>query len=69
MKLVVQVRLLPTPEQAEALKATLHQLNQAAGQVSRLAFQSQTFGVHALRRQVYGERRIPCTTAGRRAAP
>ncbi|RVX38975.1 IS605 OrfB family transposase [Nonomuraea polychroma] len=55
MKLVVQVKLLPTPQQAEALEATLHQLNQAAGQVSRLAFETKTFGVYGLRRQVYGE--------------
>ncbi|MFI7637979.1 RNA-guided endonuclease InsQ/TnpB family protein [Nonomuraea sp. NPDC049400] len=55
MRLVVQVKLLPTPEQAEALEATLHQLNQAANQVSRLAFESKTFGVFALRRRVYSE--------------
>ncbi|WP_211369786.1 hypothetical protein [Nonomuraea turkmeniaca] len=51
MKLVVQVKLLPTPEQAEALEATLYQLNQAANQVSQLAFDIQTFGLYALRRR------------------
>ncbi|MEU6722068.1 RNA-guided endonuclease TnpB family protein, partial [Nonomuraea sp. NPDC046802] len=55
MKLVVRVKLLPTPEQAEALEATLRQLNEAAGQVSRLAFDTKTFAVFALRRRVYGE--------------
>ncbi|MGI5289490.1 RNA-guided endonuclease InsQ/TnpB family protein [Nonomuraea polychroma] len=55
MKLVVQVKLLPTTEQAEALEATLHQLNQAANKVSRLAFETQTFGVYGLRSQVYSE--------------
>ncbi|MGI5287490.1 RNA-guided endonuclease InsQ/TnpB family protein [Nonomuraea polychroma] len=55
MKLVVQAKLLPTPEQAEALESTLHQLNQAANQVSRLAFHTKTFQVFALRRRVYGE--------------
>ncbi|MDP4503299.1 RNA-guided endonuclease InsQ/TnpB family protein [Nonomuraea turcica] len=55
VKLVVQVKLLPTAEQAEALESTLHQLNQAASQVSQLAFHTKTLGVHGLRRRVYGE--------------
>ncbi|MEV4106076.1 transposase [Nonomuraea sp. NPDC049695] len=55
VKLVVQVKLLPTPEQAEALEATLHQLNQAANQVSQLAFHTRTFQIFGLRRRVYGE--------------
>ncbi|MDT0488205.1 helix-turn-helix domain-containing protein, partial [Streptomyces doebereineriae] len=37
MKLVVQVRLLPTPEQAAALEATLHACNEAASWVSEVA--------------------------------
>ncbi|MGP3960887.1 hypothetical protein ACTWPT_33250 [Nonomuraea sp. 3N208] len=55
MKLVVQVKLLPTAEQAEAMEATLHQLNQAANQVSRLGFHTKTFGVYGLRRQFYDQ--------------
>ncbi|WP_433350410.1 helix-turn-helix domain-containing protein [Microtetraspora malaysiensis] len=38
MKLVVQVRLLPTPEQAAALEATLRTCNDAANFASMTAF-------------------------------
>ncbi|MFI7296502.1 hypothetical protein [Streptomyces sp. NPDC050121] len=37
MKLVVQVKLLPTPEQASALQATLHACNRAAIYASQVA--------------------------------
>jgi IS605 OrfB family transposase len=39
VKLVVQMKLLPTPEQAQALAATLHAVNTAANLVSRVAFE------------------------------
>jgi transposase len=39
VKLVVQVKLLPTPEEATALAATLHTCNTGANQVSALAFE------------------------------
>ncbi|WP_217919854.1 RNA-guided endonuclease TnpB family protein [Actinomadura sp. BRA 177] len=39
MKLVVQVKLLPTPEQAAALTDTLHHVNTAANQVAAVAFE------------------------------
>ncbi|WP_310591861.1 helix-turn-helix domain-containing protein [Streptomyces canus] len=39
MKFVVQVRLLPTPEQAAALEATLHACDEAASRVSKVAFE------------------------------
>ncbi len=38
VKLVVQVKLLPTPEQASALEHTLHRVNTAANQVAAIAF-------------------------------
>ncbi|WP_235967501.1 RNA-guided endonuclease InsQ/TnpB family protein [Streptomyces mesophilus] len=38
MKLVVQVKLLPSPDQATALKATLRSCNQAANTASEVAF-------------------------------
>ncbi len=38
MKLVVQVKLLPTPQQAAALTDTLHHVNTAANHVSAIAF-------------------------------
>lgn len=41
MKLVMQVKLLPTPEQADALKATLHTANRAADWVSRVTFEQR----------------------------
>ncbi|MFI0449814.1 RNA-guided endonuclease InsQ/TnpB family protein [Actinomadura sp. 6N118] len=45
MKIVVQVKLLPTPEEAKALAATLHAVNAAANQVSGLAYEK--FGLKA----------------------
>ncbi|WP_055480334.1 RNA-guided endonuclease InsQ/TnpB family protein [Sphaerimonospora mesophila] len=55
MKLVVQVRLLPTPEQAAALEATLHAVNQAANLVSQTAFAAGVTREYALRKITYGE--------------
>ncbi|WP_344593710.1 transposase [Actinomadura vinacea] len=57
MKLVVQVKLLPAAEQAAALAATLHAVNDAASWVSAVAFEH--FGLKAretpLRKLCYGE--------------
>ena len=39
VKTAVQVKLLPTPEQASALAETLHACNEAANFVSRVAFE------------------------------
>jgi putative transposase len=55
MKLVVQVKLLPTPEQAAALQATLHTCNQAANLVSATAFTTGVKREYALRHHTYGE--------------
>ncbi|MCX4431391.1 RNA-guided endonuclease InsQ/TnpB family protein [Streptomyces mirabilis] len=55
MKLVVQVKLLPTPVQAAALEATLRACNEAATWVSETAFKRGEFKNFALRKQVYGE--------------
>ncbi|MER6173624.1 RNA-guided endonuclease TnpB family protein, partial [Streptosporangium sp. NPDC001681] len=55
MKLVVQVRLLPTPEQAAALEATLRAVNEAATWVSTLAHDQRVFRNYDLRRHVYGQ--------------
>ncbi|MGP3737130.1 RNA-guided endonuclease InsQ/TnpB family protein [Streptomyces sp. GDS52] len=51
MKLVVQVRLVPTPVQAAALRAC----NEAATWVSEVAFDSGEFKNFALRRLTYGQ--------------
>lgn len=53
MKLVVQVRLLPTPEQAAALEATLRACNEAATWASGIAFERGEFKNLALRRHTY----------------
>lgn len=53
VKLVVQVKLLPTPEQAAALEATLHACNVAASWVSEVAFERGEFKNFALRRHTY----------------
>ncbi|MCA2188730.1 transposase, partial [Nonomuraea cavernae] len=55
MKLVVQVKLLPTPEQAAALEATLRAVNDAATWVSQLAHDRRVFRNYDLRRHVYGQ--------------
>jgi IS605 OrfB family transposase len=53
VKLVVQVRLLPTPVQATALEATLRACNEAATWVSKVAFAYGEFKNFALRKLTY----------------
>jgi IS605 OrfB family transposase len=53
VKLVVQVKLLPTPEQATALEATLRAVNAAACQVSRQAHGQRRFRNYDLRKHTY----------------
>ena len=51
MKLTVQVKLLPTREQADALNDTLRTSNAAANQISQIAWKHRSFGqykVHGL---------------------
>jgi putative transposase len=57
MKLVVQVKLLPTPAQAVALEATLPAINEAATWVSAVAFEKfgQRASERGLRALCYGE--------------
>ncbi|MFF7983510.1 RNA-guided endonuclease InsQ/TnpB family protein [Streptomyces sp. NPDC007901] len=55
MKLVVQVKLLPTPVQAAALEATLHACNEAATWASRVAFEKGVQRNFALREHTYGQ--------------
>ncbi|MEY9993695.1 putative transposase [Streptomyces sp. V4I8] len=55
MKLVVQVKLLPTALQAAALEATLHACNEAASWVSRAAFEKDVKRNFALREHTYAE--------------
>ncbi|MFD7407619.1 RNA-guided endonuclease InsQ/TnpB family protein [Streptomyces sp. NPDC059866] len=55
MKMVVQVKLLPTPVQASALEATLHSCNEAASWVSEVAFAKDMKRNFALREHTYTE--------------
>lgn len=49
MKLVVRVKLLPTPVQAAALEATLTACNEAASWASTVAFEKSAWKNLALR--------------------
>lgn len=53
MKLVVQVKLLPTPEQASVLEATLRACNRAATHASSVAFAKDLKVRNGLQREVY----------------
>jgi putative transposase len=55
VKLVVQVKLLPTPTQAAALEATLRACNEAATWVSGVAFEKDVKKNFALLEHTYGE--------------
>jgi IS605 OrfB family transposase len=66
VKLVVQVKLLPTPEQEQALAETLRTCNEAANWVSKVAFSRKCFRNYDLRRLSYLEIK---TTFGLSAAP
>ncbi|MGW4020095.1 RNA-guided endonuclease InsQ/TnpB family protein [Streptomyces sp. NPDC005009] len=58
MRLVVQVRLLPTPVQASALESTLRACNEAATWVSEVAFAHGEFKNFALRRLTYEQVKV-----------
>ncbi|MFH8736140.1 RNA-guided endonuclease InsQ/TnpB family protein [Streptomyces sp. NPDC017964] len=58
MKLVVRVKLLPTPVQAAALEATLHACNQAATWAAEVAFEENTRRPLELRKHAYAEIRV-----------
>ncbi|WP_319117691.1 hypothetical protein [Streptomyces caniscabiei] len=53
MKLVVRVKLLPTPLQAAALEATLHACNEAATWAAYVAFEAKATKPLALRKHTY----------------
>lgn len=55
VKLVVQVKLLPTPMQAAALEATLRACNEAAGWAGGVAFEKDVKRNFALREHTYRE--------------
>jgi putative transposase len=53
VNLTIQLKLLPTPEQAQALKRTLETANAACDSISQVAWQSRTFGKFALQKLCY----------------
>jgi putative transposase len=53
VKLTIQLKLLPTPEQALALKRTLETANAACDSISQVAWESRTFGKFALQKLCY----------------
>ncbi|QIY77598.2 RNA-guided endonuclease InsQ/TnpB family protein [Streptomyces sp. RLB1-33] len=55
MKLVVQVKLLPTPVQASALEATLRACNRAATHASTVAFNRGVRDRNGLQKEVYAD--------------
>ncbi|WP_369244715.1 RNA-guided endonuclease InsQ/TnpB family protein [Streptomyces sp. R41] len=57
VKVVVQVKLTPEAEQAAALLATLHTVNEAANWVSAVAFERGVPREYELRKHTYGELR------------
>ncbi|MEV1178426.1 hypothetical protein AB0J09_59610, partial [Nonomuraea sp. NPDC049784] len=65
---VVQLRLAPTPPQADALTAAILVCNQAATFVSRLAWQQRTFAVLELHRLAYYAVRAQAAGLGAQAA-
>ncbi|MFI7153850.1 RNA-guided endonuclease InsQ/TnpB family protein [Nonomuraea sp. NPDC050022] len=65
---VVQLRLTPTPAQADALAAAVQVCNQAATVVSRLAFQHRVFTMVELHRLAYYEVRGQLAGLGAQAA-
>jgi IS605 OrfB family transposase len=58
VKLVVRVKLLPTPVQASALEATLHACNEAATWAASVAFEKEARRALELRKHTYAEIRV-----------
>jgi IS605 OrfB family transposase len=58
VKLIAHLKLRPTPEQADALRATLETANAACDYASQVAWDTHTFREYALRKLVYGELRV-----------
>lgn len=53
MKIIAQIKLHPTPDQADALKRTLETANAACTEISRVAWEQQIFGKYDLQQLVY----------------
>lgn len=55
MKLIAQIKLLPTPQQADALRLTLERANAACDAISTYAFEHKVFRQYDLHRALYAE--------------
>jgi IS605 OrfB family transposase len=55
VKIVTQVKVVPTPEQAAALSATLRACNEAATAASKRAFEDRVFSRNDLQKLVYAD--------------
>jgi putative transposase len=53
VKLTIQLKLLPTPEQADALRRTLETANAACDSISQVAWDTRTFSTFALQKLCY----------------
>ena len=53
VKLTIGLKLKPTSAQAKALRETLELANEAANEISRLAWESKTFGQYQIHKLVY----------------
>ncbi|MEI6181655.1 MAG: transposase, partial [Chloroflexales bacterium] len=53
MKLIAQLKLQPTSEQAQTLRRTLETANAACNFISDIAWESRTFGKFALQKLCY----------------
>jgi len=53
VKLTIQLKLVPTPEQSDALRRTLTTANAACDYISQLAWESRTFSKFALQKLCY----------------
>ena len=54
MKRTIQLKLLPTPEQAESLTRTLETANAACDYISQVTWDARTFGQFPIHRLTYG---------------
>jgi IS605 OrfB family transposase len=57
MRLVAQVKLQPTPQQAQLLQRTMERANQACNDLSHQAWEARTFGRYALHKLAYHDTR------------
>jgi putative transposase len=53
MKLIAQLKLYPTPQQAAMLRATMERTNAACNHISQVAWQTRTFAKFALQKLCY----------------